>query len=441
MNSLPPRGLLVPVSRLAALALLSALILLVAGRSGVRGEADAKEIGKLIEQLGDDDADTRKEAEKKLADIGESALPALRKAGKEHADPDVRLRALVLVRVIEKGVFGEIRKFTNHTGIIRSIAVSKDGKRALTGSQDQTVRLWEIDTGKELKKFTGHVVEAAKKDQTPGWTWSVCFSPDEKQVLSSGSFNKTLRLWDLENDKEVRKIESASPDPKPDPDAEKMEKKRVRVYGAAFSPDGRHVLSGEAGETPILRLYETETGKEVRTFTGHTGWVWRVAFSPDGAKIASAGCNDYSFRIWETESGKTLVNGAKAHKGFVVAIAFSPDGKKLLTSGRDMTVKLWDAESGKLLKTYADLPSNAESLAFSKDGKRFLAGARNVVLLYDTTSGKVLHRFEFEIDQAAGKMVEPRYLKGFATAVAFVDNRRALCGCDDTTVRLFGLPK
>src|SRR5262249_32674452 len=155
-----------------------------------------------------------------------------------------------------------------------------------------------------------------------------------------------------------------------------------------------------------------ENGKEVRKFEGHNGWVWKVAFSPDGKKIASAGCNDYSFRIWETDTGKALVVGEKAHKGFVVGLAFSPNGKHLLTSGRDLTIKLWEVETGKLVKTYTGMTDNVEAVAFSKNGKRFLAGENKLVHLFDTESGKIIHRFEDHTD--------------YVYAVAFVDGRRAL---------------
>src|SRR5688572_24143111 len=101
------------------------------GLAGADTEADPKEVGKLIEQLGDEDMDVRKTAEKKLMDIGENVLEHLRKAVKEHSDPDVRLRAIVLMRTIERMNYGEIRQFTGHSGNIRHIAVSKDGKRAL----------------------------------------------------------------------------------------------------------------------------------------------------------------------------------------------------------------------------------------------------------------------------------------------------------------------
>ena len=102
-----------------------------------------KKIAKLIEQLGDDDPEVRKAAEKKLIEIGEPALDQVKKAAKEAADADVKLRAIVLSATIGKGLFGQIRTFTGHTGDIRHLAVSKDGKHILSGSMDT----WEARAG------------------------------------------------------------------------------------------------------------------------------------------------------------------------------------------------------------------------------------------------------------------------------------------------------
>lgn len=365
--------------------------------------ADGKEIAKLIDQLGDEDADLRKTAEKKLFDIGEGALDAVNKAIKDHPDPDVRLRAILLSRNIQKGAFGEIRKFTGHTGHIRHIVVSKDGKRALTASMDYSARVWDVDSGKEVSKFTGHT----------GWVWQVALSPDEKEAVSSGGLDKTLRRWEVATGKELKKYPEHP----------------SRVYGAAFSADGKHVFSSGAEKDTIIRMFDADTATEVKTFEGHTGWVWKLAVSPDGKRLASAGMNDKTYRIWDIESGKAVVIGNDAHDdSYVVGIAWTPDGKQLLTSGRDSLVKLWDAQTGRLLKTYKGLTDSAEAVAFSKDGKRFLASDDRIVHVFETDSGKIIHRFEDHTQKVY--------------AVAFLpDGRRALSAGEDNVLRMWGVPK
>jgi len=209
------------------------------------------------------------------------------------------------------------------------------------------------------------------------------------------------------------------------------------VMGAAYSPNGKYVLGGGAGRKDDqdeedakhdLRLFDADSGKEVRQFKGHTGYVWRCCFSPDGKKIASVGANDRTFRIWDTQTAKCLVTGTDAHEDNVVGLAYSPDGKHVLTSGRDQTCKLWDADTGKLSRTFKEFGHDIEAVAFSKDGKRFLAGGEKVVHVVDMDSGKIVHRFEEHTDQVL--------------AVAFLpDGTRGLSGGKDNTVRLWKIPK
>src|SRR5262245_55962068 len=373
-------------------------------------KATKAEIAKMIEQLGDDDVDVRRAAEKKLVGEGEGVLPAIRKAARDHTDPDVRLRCIVLCSTLIKKLYGEVRKYTGHTGAIRHIAVSKDGKRVLTGGMDNIVYLWDVNKEKPLQKMTGHT----------SWAWQVGFSPDEKKAISSGGMDKTLRLWDLSNGDELKKFEGHT----------------ARAYGAAFAPDGKHVASGGAGDDCTVRLWDVKEAKEVKKLTGHTGWIWKVVYSADGKRLASAGCNDYSFRVWDVEdpeNAKELFVVNKAHEdGFVVGIAFTPDGKQVLTSGRDSTVKLWSATDGKLARTYTGVGDNVEAIAFSKDGKRFLAGENKIVHVFDTTSGKIIHRFEEHPD--------------VVYAVAFLPDGKALSAGaggagNDFTMRLWNVPK
>ena len=143
---------------------------------------DDKEIAKLIDQLGDDDEDKGKAAEEKLLELGEQTHEAVRKAAKDHADADVRLRATLLEKDIARGAFRELHKMTGHEKVVRWIAVSKDGKKALTGSQDGTMRLWDLVNGQGaqeaapatqswtlagrllLRREAGHLLRRARQD-------------------------------------------------------------------------------------------------------------------------------------------------------------------------------------------------------------------------------------------------------------------------------------
>ncbi|MBY0228841.1 MAG: WD40 repeat domain-containing protein, partial [Gemmataceae bacterium] len=399
-------------------------------------EPDAKELAALIDKLGDDDIDKRKDAEKGILEIGEPALPALRKAAAEHADADVKLRAIVLQQKIKKGLYGELRKFVGHAGDgdssgIRGIAVTSDGKRAITAGTDQKLIVWDLDAGKQVREITGH----------EGWCWEVAISKDDKECLSSGTLDGTMRLWDIGTGKELKKYKGHA----------------SRVYGVAFSPDGKHVASGGADKETTIRIFDRASGDEVRKLEGHTGYVWRIAYSPDGKKLASIGLNDRSLRVWDAETGKALFvkkqkeekdekdpketkeqqeareareakEAKDAHDGYVVSLSWSPDGKRILTGGRDPMVKLWDAEKGELIRSYPAAGGDPEAIAFSPDGKRFLASADRVVNVFDTATGKIVHRFEDHTETVFAVAWTP-------------DGRKALSAGRDKTLRLWGVPR
>jgi WD40 repeat protein len=388
--------------------LLAALLLIgTAGLLAADDEkpADEKEVNKLLDQLGDEDPDVRQGAREKLFKIGEPALELIRKAIRSHTDPDVRLRAILLARDINVGAFGQLRKFEGHTGHVRTLVVLKDGKRMLSGSMDGTVRLWDIDSGKELKKF----------DIPGGWGWQIALDPTRNEFIVSGGKNETLHRFDLDTGKELKSYKLPA---------------GHWAYGAAVSKDGRYVFGGVSGKDSdfSIRRFDAVTGKEDLKMTGHAGFVWRLRLSPGGGVLASAGCNDSSFRLWDAASGKELVNGKEAHDGYVVGVAFSPDGKQLLTSARDSLVKLWDVDSGKLLTTYKGLSGDAETVAWSADGKRFLASDGNTVHVFDKDSGKIIHRFEDHADKVY-------------TASFLPDGRRAVSAGEDLVIRMWGVPR
>jgi WD40 repeat protein len=360
-------------------------------------EPDVEAIGKLIEQLGSDDAKERQEAAKRLAAIGEPAIEPLRQVAKSHADPDVRLRAGVIVAAMTRGVYEEVRKIVGKTpgywinrvaftpdgkqavvtggGVIvydlqtgkelrrvmemqyarNALALSRDGKYFLTGHQhDKVVRLGEVVTGKEVRTFEGHTA--------PG-VHGVAFSPDESLVASGGD-DVTLRIWDAKTGKELRRCEGISD--------------RVRCLD--YAPDGKRIASGHygPGSTFLVRLWDANTGKELRSFKGHTRDVTAVKFLPEGDKLLSASL-DGTLRLWEAETGKELKQ--MAHTGGVYDAAASPDGRRALSAGfGDKSVRLWDLTTGRELHRFEGHSAAVLGVAFSGDGKQALSSDANNTL-------------------------------------------------------------
>jgi tetratricopeptide (TPR) repeat protein len=244
------------------------------------------------------------------------------------------------------------RRLGGHLGSVLSVTLSPDGSLLASGSYDKTVRLWEIDTGREMRCLEGHT----------GYVYGVVFSPDGS-LLASGSYDTTVRLWEVETGREVCLLKGHT----------------GYVYGVAFSPDGSLLASASGDNT--VRLWEVETGRAWRRLEGHTGYVSSVAFSPDGSLLASAS-QDNTVRLWEIDTGRE-VHRLERHTGSVGSVAFSPDGVLLASGSEDRTVRLWEVETGWEVRLLKGHTGSVGSVAFSPDGSLLASGsADNTVCLW-----------------------------------------------------------
>jgi WD40 repeat protein len=155
-----------------------------------------------------------------------------------------------------------------HFDDVKSVVYSPDGRYLASGSWswDNTIKIWEVATGEELRTLTGHSV------------YSVVYSPDGR-YLASGSSDNTIKIWEVATGKKLRTLTGHSDS----------------VESVVYSPDGRYLASGSWDNT--IKIWEVATGKKLRTFTGHSNWVWSVVYSPDGRYLAS-GSSDKTIKIW-----------------------------------------------------------------------------------------------------------------------------------------------
>jgi serine/threonine protein kinase len=219
------------------------------------------------------------------------------------ASPQLLISDLSSLRFLDKTL-------TGHSDWVLSVVYSPDGRYLASGSGDNTIKIWEVATGKQLRTLTGH----------SGGVFLVVYSPDGR-YLASGSSDNTIKIWEVATGKQLRTLTGHS----------------SPVLSVIYSPDSRYLASGNGDKT--IKIWEVATGKQLRTLTGHSGSVWSVIYSPDGRYLAS-GNGDKTIKIWEVATGKQLRTLA-GHSNVVWSVVYSPDGRYLASGSWDNTIKIW----------------------------------------------------------------------------------------------------
>ncbi|ETO14891.1 hypothetical protein RFI_22474 [Reticulomyxa filosa] len=302
----------------------------------------------------------------------------------------------------------QLKTFVGHSTYVWSLQyVSLDGKHFLcSGSGDKTVRMWDVETTKQVNIFNGH----------SGYVYCVKFSQyynrnHHRPIICSASYDKTIRFWDFQTSKEIH-ILTGHTGP---------------VYGIQLSSfnDGRYLCSGSLDNT--IRLWDVETCKMLHVFSGHTNGVWCVEFSSfqsgntqdnknvivgmlggAGYTICS-GSHDNTVRLWDVETAKELIV-FKGHEGYINSIKYSPyetlDGGHTICSGSsDKTVRLWDIRSKKethVLKGHTNTVWSIEYAPLEKnygdgiDGANIICSGSydNSIRFWDVRTNKQLHEIK-----------------------------------------------
>jgi WD40 repeat protein/serine/threonine protein kinase len=361
-------------------------------------------------------------------------------------------------RVLSETMYspGTRHVFTGHEDTIDSSDLNRDGTLIVSSSKDTTIRLWDVQTGEELRRFEGHtdlvrnvtfspdesLIASASFDGT-AVIWDVvtgevihtlenldvhimdvAFHPDG-HLLATCSHDQTIKLWDVETG-ELVTILGAD-----DPDTEEREGHQGLVYGVEFSPDGRYILSSGVDkfilqwdweDETIVRQYEfsdsaydvyfspdsktffssalenethlwdLESGERLLTLKGHTAAIFRVDFSPDGETVLTSS-QDGSIRLWNLETGAEI-HRFIGHSDYVYDVEFLPNGTQFISSSYDSTLRLWDIETDETSLIFDGHDSAVYQVLFNSDGTQMLSVSKDQTIhLWDTQTGELIRIF------------------------------------------------
>lgn len=251
--------------------------------------------------------------------------------------------SISVVGIHDGGLYQEIE----HDTVLTSTPVlSPDGSTVAAGTRSGQIAVWSVDSGELLHSFVDRREVRA-----------VAFSPDGQHLVSGGQSGRAI-IWHLSTGAAVRTLTDLGPN----------------VDVVAFSPDGRLLATG--GQDKIVRIWNTETGALQRAYPAATGVVTGLAFSPDGSRLACGTFDEIAHvRLLDIRRGTELWHGVRHAMG-VTTIAFAPDGRSIASGSQDMTVVLWEAETGRVIRTLEETSHDGASVAFAPDGSFLVAITR-----------------------------------------------------------------
>ncbi|CAP61093.1 uncharacterized protein PODANS_3_630, partial [Podospora anserina S mat+] len=283
-----------------------------------------------------------------------------------------------------------------HSSSVGSVVFSPDSKWIASGSGDCTIKIWNLETGSCQQTLEGH----------SGWVWSVVFSPDSKWI-ASGSGDRTIKIWNLETGSCQQTLEGHSDS----------------VRSVVFSPDSKWIASGSDDRT--IKIWNLETGSCQQTLEGHSDSVWSVVFSPDSKWIAS-GSDDHTIKIWNLETG-SCQQTLEGHSDSVWSVVFSPDSKWIASGSDDRTIKIWNLETGSCQQTLEGHSDSVRSVVFSPDSKWIASGSGDrTIKIWNLETGSCQQTLEGHSDSVRSVVFSP-------------DSKWIASGSDDRTIKIWNL--
>ncbi|MEH2400170.1 serine/threonine-protein kinase [Nostoc sp.] len=318
----------------------------------------------------------------RLAQINETLYPAkLIKSKLSKSLSTVKAQIISLERTLGSWNSG-------HSQAVLTLAISPDGQILVSGSNDNTIKVWNLKSGKEILTLAGHSSQVN----------SVAVSLDS-QTLVSGSYDKTIKIWNLKTGEEIGTIKASS----------------GYVLSVAICPDEQTVISG--GSDKKVRQLNMNTGECIRTLATHKDIVTSVAISLDGYTVAS-GSWDSTIKVWP----KSTFTG---HSSAIYSVAISSNDKILVSASADKTIIVWNLNTGEQIYTLLGHSDAVNSVAISPDSQIVVSGSDDEkIKVWNLSNGQ-------EVNTVNG------HLDGVNALVFSPDGEILVSGGQDTTIKIW----
>ena len=290
------------------------------------------------------------------------------------------------------------KSLTGHSREVYSVAITSDGRHVVSGSEDKTLRMWELGSGRCV-----HTMKESR-----GAVWKIALTSESQYALTSSE--EMLRVWDLLSGSRVHNLighESG-------------------VNSVVITFDGQYVISG--GYDKTVRIWKLKSGQCIHTLVRHIGYVQSVATTPDSKYAVS--CDSRILYVWEIENG-LFVRALTGHSGDIKTIAISPDGKYVVTGGQTGpyfdTLRVWEIANGNCVQILKGHTGWVNSLAFTHDGLHVVSCCEdNTLKVWEITNGKCVSTLEGHTGSVRTAAITP-------------DGRYAVSGSSDNTLRVWEL--
>ena len=299
---------------------------------------------------------------------------------------------------------GTVRRFLGHTDVVFALDISPDGRTILSGSDDKTLILWDIETGEMLKQLEGHTT----------WLNDAVFSPDGQ--LAASVSDEMAILWDVPTGRMIRQFDGH----------------KENISRVAFSPDGQSMVTSGRGDDSILIHWDVVSGEIIQQFESNSR-VQGLEFTPDGSALLSTS-SDGLIVLWAVETGEIIYElnlnneNLGVPLGSVRTPAISPDGLTAVIATEDFGIFLWDLSTGTLLQRH-EISGGTGAVTFHPhNGTVLVGGVRGTLMTLDLQTGDILDTLRGHNNPVNKVVITP-------------NGRYAVTASGDKTLRLWELER